>query len=119
MVTYMFDKVSPVHVGAVAHTWRSTGHSLPLDCREARAVRCSEPYLLPVASLQVGVDRLVSASLDGLGQHLETLTSARAGGSHQEDAVTNGQQLRQLYHPQDEVVFWGETHFQGGVHNNL
>ncbi|KAA6427768.1 MAG: hypothetical protein FRX49_02431 [Trebouxia sp. A1-2] len=68
---------------------------------------------------EVGVDRLVSASLDGLGQHLETLTSARAGGSHQEDAVTNGQQLRQLYHPQDEVVFWGETHFQGGVHNNL
>jgi len=79
----------------------------------------SSLYLLSVAGLQVGVGRLVCANLDGLGQHLVALTSARASGAHQEDTVTNSKQLRQLYHTQNEVVLWGETHLQGSLHNHL
>ena len=75
--------------------------------------------LLSVGNLQVAVDRLVSASLHGLGQHLVALRPARAGRSHKKDTVTNSQQLRELYHSQDEIILRSEAHLERCFHNDL
>ncbi len=76
-------------------------------------------HLLPVVDLQVGVDRLVSALLDGLGQHTVDLSAPAASGAHEEDAVSNGKQLRQLHHPEDEVILRSQPHLDGCVDDDL
>lgn len=50
-------------------------------------------HLLLVVCLQVGVGGRRRAYGDGAGQHADDLAAAASGGTHQEHAMTDGQQL--------------------------
>eukprot|EP00955_Chlamydomonas_euryale_P104727 365589-Chlamydomonas_euryale.AAC.2 len=117
------------HVGELAHVERQQA-VLPLARRhidvpiqllrgDGLGVDVADDDLLAVDHLEVVVGGVVGAGGQRLGEHAVALGAARAGWAHEEDAVADGEQLRELHHAQDEVCLRLQSHVARRLHNHV